>query len=169
MPIAPVVITGILNAVAAKIQGVLLTDPATNQFLPVVIRKLPRRQEGIGPIPQITVYRSDSPEDLKYLAFKQQSTIYTIYVVIIAAGNQDLVSDIAVYDGWRNAIQNSFKPPNLPRSNPLLLGVPGCWDVRVVPDVWLDRQHINQNYDYQATAIHVSIATNNPVVGNTNA
>lgn len=148
----------ILDAMAGQIMGLALCDPATNQPIPVYRKKVPRSQVGLDNLPGIYIYRSDAPETYTRMAFGGNDSItYLIYIVIVAVGNQDFESNIYTYDSWRDQIESMFKPPNLPTDPPLLAGVPGCWNLRIVPDVWLPRQQMNINYDYLGLAIEVSV------------
>lgn len=133
----------ILDSVVSQVNSLGLAIGAKNAT--VVKRKLPAYEESIdGPLPMIAVVPSEKPEYVKKLGFEDSKEVgYTVQVVIIAANNRDMATNLDAYLNWRKSIRDLF------RSAPLS-GVSQVWDMETLPDVPIDRAVVNQDYDYSS-------------------
>lgn len=130
----------ILDAVVSQIQTLGLTLGSTSVV--VAKRKLPKREQGLDTLPLIAVVPSDKPETVKRLGFEDAvSVTYRVDVVVIATGDGDPVSNLDTYLDWRQKIRRLFQEWPL-------AGVDSVYDVRIDPDTVIDRDALNQNYDY---------------------
>ncbi len=147
------ILTGVVNQVTS------LHLRYGTRALAVETRKLPTAEEEIDvPLPVICVNMSDRQETAKCYCFDPAAgrallkKVYYVDVTTISAGNHDFTgTGINIYAAWRENILNAFRPP---WGTPII-GVPQVFDLDVIPDVFLDRQKLNQNYDYQCIRLGV--------------
>lgn len=142
------------DAIVSQVSSLGLTVPQNqSQLIPVVKRKLVRalRQAGLDSVCQITVFRPEQPERVRYLSFNAREYTYQFIIAIVYPGNQDNLSNVGVYASHREKIKQAFEvfsyyPP---------LGVTGIIDMRIAPDVYLPRSMLALNYDYQAIGVTI--------------
>lgn len=148
----------ILQAVQ-QVVGNLGLSTESNVLVPVNIRKLPKAEEKLDvPLPVIAVVPADKPPRREPLAFGVGSggaiyqRIWPVEVVAISAGNRDFSqSGLSTYDTWHEAICSAFDTPTLEN-------VPQVFDVNVEPDALLDREHLNEAYDYMGLLLEFTVA-----------
>lgn len=146
----------LLNGTVTAVGNLGFTSPTSGQSVPVVKRKLPMKLQTIDPPVQIVVSRSDAPEGFKYIAFGQRSKEYLVLVAIVSPNNADQVSNLPLYQQWRQQIEDLYNPLGgfaSPAAIQTLAGSSQCWDIRVKPGVFLDRRMISKNYDYQVVGV----------------
>ena len=141
-------LNSILDAVVTRVASLGLIKDSV--VIPVVKRKLPRRQETMDSPTTITVSPPDAPDSVIYAAFGAQWWSYTVNITVVSPNDQDLASNIDTYTGWRDQIKALFMPPF---ASPPLVGVPLVWDMRVKPQVLFHRSMLAMNYDYQQIAV----------------
>ena len=130
-------------SILAAVQS--LVQKAATQFNPqpaVELRKLPKVGETLEVLPVLLVTphpqpEKDEPADTEGRRFVD----YRIQVVHVAAGNRDFQSNLDLYLNWRQAVRRLFDAP-------LLAGASQVYDTQVLPEVVIDRNLVNMNYDY---------------------
>lgn len=127
----------------------LLSPVDGTTVIPVVRKKLSRAERVLDPVVQIIVFRPETPEKVRQMAFGANWYTYSFIVAITYPGNQDLVSNLTTYSTHRDSIKALFGSfTTYP-----VFGVAGVFDMRVRPDVFLPRSMIAINYDYQAVGV----------------
>ena len=134
----------VLTAVKAVIDGLSLTLNAA--AVPSAVRKLPRAEETIDALPLICVVPPQEPDSYEWNSFEGRNCQYPVEVVIVAAGNRDFTTNLDVYLSWRQAIRDAFK-------GPLLSGAPTVWRTDVDPELVIDREQVNNDYDYSGLIV----------------
>ena len=144
------VYNSILDAMVATIQstnlaGINLVEKA----------KLPAAEESIdSPLPIIRVVPSENPERFEWTSYEGDVNVgYEVQVVVIAAGNQTLVTGLDLLLNWRQLVRQAFGTRALPV-------VPSVFDIETNPEVVIDRTLVNQNYDYSGLGFVVWSAEN---------
>ena len=133
------------DAIVSQITGLTLTFNSV--AVPVKKRKLPTVEETIDTLPLIAVCPLDRPTRIEPESFEGFfSVTYLFNVVVIAAGNRDLLASLDVYEGWLQRIFYLFASDRLD-------GVAAVWNSEVVPGVLLDHGKLNQNYDYSGVSL----------------
>lgn len=126
------------------------------QSVQVKVRKLPKHQETVDdPLPLIAIVPSTKPDkDVPFDTGRdggiRKLRTYTVQIVIIAAGNKDAISNLDVYQEWREQIANSFAKPRSVEHGKLLT-------TKFIPDVVIDRRVYSANYDYSGQAVQYSV------------
>lgn len=142
----------ILAAVTNQVTSLNLA--VGSDTLPVVELKTNRAEPSIDAVPQIVVCKAERNEDCEPFAFGPAvATLHKTYYVEItidAAGNADQSADsIPLYGTWRESIISLFKPGK--SSVP----VNGVWDVDVLPDDFLPRDKLADNWDKMTVVLAV--------------
>ncbi len=158
MTIPRSVLNDILDATVTGVDGldlVLSSEPSSP--IPVVKRKLPKKEEVVDPPVQITVCKSETPEQVKWYAFpstnKPKGTVrvkYSLEVTIISPNNDDQYTNLPDYAYWREKIRVLFS------TKAAFSGVSEVIDCDAKLGVYLDRDQINENYDYQTVGLIVT-------------
>jgi hypothetical protein len=144
------VIEPILQAVAIKVAALNPTIAA--QPVPVVVRKLARRQEGVDPARQLTVCKSPVPEETRRFGGKYDLDTWRVRLSVEAPNNDDQVANLDDYSTLRQQLIDGFK-----KKPDDLMGLDNLRDVRAVPAEFLDYEKIEQNYDHFAVDVLVSV------------
>jgi len=141
----------ILGAVQTIISALTLKDWNGNN-LPIAVRKLPRSGETIDtPLPILCIVPKEKPPNRKPYTFGPFFKMtYPVEVVFVAAGNSDFTTNLNFYLGWLAEITSTF---DLPAG--IQATVPLVWDLNVVPDLVIDREEVNDDYDYGGLTIEV--------------
>lgn len=141
------VLNGILDGVVTMVAGLELPPP-------VVKRKAPKREAGVDAVEQITVSKSEEPEQYKAFAFGGRMKVrYPIEIALRAPNPDDYLTNLDTYTQWREQIRNLFKPPF---ASPVIPGVSQVWDLDVEPGVFLDQDEIENLYDYMTIKVWVT-------------
>lgn len=154
MPQSESIYSDLLAGVNAAVVGLNLTYTPEGTTAPVnanvVVRKLPRVEENLGDtLPLIAICPKDTPERIEVASAESESGVfkwYVVEIVVIAAGNQDFVSNMPAYFSWREQIMRSFQS-----AKPV--DVYGLYDTEMRPEVPIDRNRVNANYDYQGITV----------------
>src|SRR5262245_59127691 len=101
------------QGIAARVATLGLTFETAP--VPIKIRKLPRHQEGVAPVTQITVCKSPSPETVRRWGGIYDLWTYRHRVVVEAPNRDDQQANLPTYSGWRDQIAKAFeqKPADL--------------------------------------------------------
>lgn len=143
------VLNSILDATVKKVKQLGLSYKGG--IVPVVKRKLPKKEETVDPARQITICGAQKVDKLSWLAFGVKRMEYVVQIVIICPNNDDQASDIEIYSFWRQTIRDDF-------AEPPLAGVSEVWDMDVLEGEFLNRDEISANYDYQEIPVKVTTA-----------
>lgn len=148
-------VTNVVAGLALTVPANPDTDPASSNgtIIPVVKRKLVRSERvgSLDGVCQITVFRPEQPEKTEYYSFTSRAYTWNFIIAIVYPGNQNNTSNIGVYAGHRQKIKQAFEVLN----DYPALNVPGAFDMRINPDVWLPRAMFALNYDYQAIGVSI--------------
>lgn len=145
----------ILQAVQQIINALALRD-WNNLPLPNAIRKLPKVDEGIDTTPLLCIVPRAEPPVRKPIAFGPIYRVtYPCEVVAIAGGNRDFSTNLSTYMGWQSAIAVAFNSPANLKSI-----VPAVFDVNVRLGLIIDREQVNNNYDYGGLTIEAITSEN---------
>lgn len=152
-------LTQVLNAIVQDIEGLALelvynvNNVPTAQPATVVKRKGVKREPGVDQPFQITVCKSDEPEDQDYLAFGQSTTRWKIDITIVAPNQKDWLTNLDQYAAMREQIRTLYLPPKL--NNSVLANASGIWEVRVDPRGFLDREQMANLFDESTVFLNV--------------
>ena len=136
------------------VNGVNVTVP-TPQPAAVVKRKGVKREPGVDQPFQITVCKSDLPEEQEYLAFGKSTTRWILEITIVAPNQKDWLTNLDQYAKMREAMRSLYLPPTWTTT---ALGVAaGVWEVRVDPRGFLDRDQMANMFDDQT--LHLLVRT----------
>lgn len=119
--------------------------------LPVLKRKLPKIGETLESLPCLIVCPS-TPEKAKYLCFGKVKVQYAFQIVMVAAGNRDFAANLGTYLDWREQVRRLLQKKGA------LTGVAEVFDQDAIPEVVIDRNAVNSNYDYSALGLIVTTA-----------
>src|SRR5258708_25137306 len=91
----------ILQSVQTIVQGLGLTFNAVTAK--VSVKKLPANQEAAGDtLPELCVVPSETPpRTQRFSSEGQLNVVYAVQIVLIAAANRDLVTNLDVWLNWR--------------------------------------------------------------------
>lgn len=114
--------------------------------------------KGIGKVvegqvfPQIIVcLNPDKPETTKDTAFGGVDRILHILIVIVAANNRDLTTNIPTYHTWREEIMNAFYKHGV-----LKPYVESSYRNDIIPEVVLNKRWLQSNLAYIATGVDLT-------------
>lgn len=154
----------ILNQCVTMIEGLGLTytpPGGTPTLIPVVKRKLSKKDETIDPLPLITVWPIRDAENARWLSFSGWlRSAYNIGIAIIAANDGDEFSNIPTLATWRQSIRQLFQGPalgNLTTITDSLGNVSKILDVDSSKDEFLDNKMLPDLYDYQTVGVFINI------------
>lgn len=100
----------ILNNVQVQIQALALTY--NNAPVAVLSRKIPRWLPNISlpSLPIILIAADDKPEQITPWSSENEVLAkYSVTIVVIAAGNQDMTANFDVWLGWREQLRRLFQ------------------------------------------------------------
>lgn len=142
----------ILQAAKQIVDGLLLAD-WNAALVPSQIRKLPAVEEGLDALPLVLIVPHDKPEGFVRLSYRLIGVTYRVEVVSVAANNHDLASHLDYLLSWRERIRTPFERPDLMMQNvnTVYLG----WVEGEAP---IDREKVNNNYDYSGLSLLVTNA-----------
>jgi hypothetical protein len=149
-------VTGIVTALGLSMNG---------QAVPVVLRKGAKKEPGVDPVPLITVSNESGSEEWHRFAFGNGpkisptwKVIYKINITVIAANNDDFLTNLDVYAQWRQQLRNTFT--SWPQATPQvpLPNVPQVFDLDVTPESFLDLGTMQVQYDDQRVSLLVTAA-----------
>lgn len=148
----------VLNDVLDKVveQVDLLGLALDGTPLPVVKRKLPKKEELVDPPYQITVSKSEEPEGWRWYAFPSTSNPkgairkeYLVEITTITPNDNDQLTDLDTYTEWREQVIKLFSHPKT------FAGIAQVFDCNAAPGVFLKREEVSNNYDYQQVGVRV--------------
>ncbi len=146
-PSATSVLDRILSAVVSKLQLAGLS--AGGNLLPVVKRKLPKKQETVDEDYQVTVSGAENADQTKRIAFGNAYKVnYTVEITLVSP-NEDQLTNLGDHTIWRESVRALFM-----KANPL----PTVTEVKrleIVPAPFLDRSILSQGYDYNQIVLDV--------------
>lgn len=139
-----------LNAMQVDVASLNLQTPGGIQ-IPVVIRKLPKKDETLDPPTQITICAKEVPETVKEITFANQVwLIYHLLITVVSPNNtDDSATNIPLYTTWRQSIRQKFQGLNF--ATPIT----AVKNLETEQDVFLDRKAISDLYDYQAVGVEI--------------
>lgn len=153
-------LNSLLDAVVKTIQA--LNCQLNGESVPVVKRKLPKKEQSVDPAVQITVCASEDVDEQKYHDFTGAMRVtYVFEITIISPNNDDQLTNLDIYTEWRESIRMRFKKPPFvvyygTDENGALLPVT-VFQMRVLPGKFLDRKLISDNYDYQMLRLEIVV------------
>jgi len=133
--------------------GLGLTWPLGGDLVPVVMRKLAKKEKGVDPVVMITVSGSVVQGNMSPLAFGLRREVYVVDITTVVPNGNDQSSNISVYALWRSLIERRF-------SKPPLYGVSECFDLNILQGSFLDRDNIKAGNDVQLVRVEVTCVTN---------
>ncbi|MBP3956325.1 hypothetical protein J8F10_13625 [Gemmata sp. G18] len=149
MPGPPSNLDTILDAVVTAVRELnfKLTGPGS---VPVVKRKLPKREEAVDPSEQVTVSGAAELDSVTPIAFGDVFRVrYRVEVTLVTSNKNDQVKNLPEYLAFRQQVRQLFRKPPL-------VGAAAVVDLDVVGGEFLDRGMISQGYDYQQVVIRVT-------------
>jgi hypothetical protein len=154
------VLEAIFADFATLIGGLDLSVPAhPTESMPVLIRKGPKWEKKVDSPSHVTISKAIEPEKAKYLAFGHLATIWVIEITMVAPNAGEWLANLATYTLYRQQILALFGPPY---SDPLLpsspYGAAKVYDLRIVPDEFLNRDEMASNIDRWTVKVKVSTA-----------
>ncbi|AMV26118.1 hypothetical protein VT84_17095 [Gemmata sp. SH-PL17] len=146
-PGATSVLDRILSAVVSKVQlDGTTVGPA---LMPVVKRKLPKKEERVDADYQVTVSGSENVDATRRIAFGHVFRVeYSVEITLITP-NGDQLTHLADHTVWREATRAVFMAPKP------LAGVPEVKRLEIVEAPFLDRSLLSQGYDYDQIQLTV--------------
>ncbi|AMV27369.1 hypothetical protein VT84_23420 [Gemmata sp. SH-PL17] len=146
-PTATSVLDRILSAVVSKVQLAGVT--VGPNLMPVVKRKLPKKEEKVDADYQVTVSGSENVDATRRIAFGHVFRVeYTVEITLITP-NADQLTHLADHTVWREATRAAFMAPKP------LAGVPEVKRLEIVEAPFLDRSLLSQGYDYDQIQLTV--------------
>lgn len=145
----------ILDAVVVGVESLGLTygEGTEEDLVPVVKRKIAKREKGIDPAVQITVSGSVRSPAMVPRAFGRRLEVFIVDITVVSSNNNDQLSNLDLYAAWRTAIERKFFAPPL-------YGVSEVFDLNILQGSFLDVENIQANYDVQLVRVEVSAVTN---------
>jgi hypothetical protein len=143
--------TLIQDAMVTAVEGLNLT--LNTVPVPVAKRKVPRRGETVDPVPQIVVVQLGKPPPPVLASFEGDLTYrYTEAVIIIAANNEDNLTNLATYQQWYESIRRLFQQPLA------VAGIAGkvTWTM-TNPERLIDPREVAEGYDYLSLGVTVTV------------
>lgn len=146
------VLFDILEAVQANVEALELTlSSAPTTPITVDIGKLPKREEVIDGLPKISITGAVDLDSRRPFSFGDKWFIeYIVEITLMAPNNRDNATNLEDYTDWRYEVQNRFRKP------PLSGGPAVVYDLDVLDGDFLDREILNQGYDYQQVVVKVT-------------
>lgn len=136
----------ILNAVVTGVTGLGLQLNSTT--VPVRKRKVPKREETVDPGTQIVICLAEKSPPPRYFSFGKVKATYFVQVVILVPNNADNLTNLDVYQDWKQQIRVLFqKPP--------LAGVSSVYNMDPIESSFIKRSLANENYDYVEANLQV--------------
>lgn len=135
----------ILTSAQQAVSGLSLVLGSTP--LPVLIRKLPKLGETLDSAPVVLICPTEQPE--KIIDYATEGLVYVEYgveIVIVAANNQDYLSNLDSYLNFRQQIRLLFQGTTL-------TGAPTVCDMDMIPEAPIDRALVAADYDYSAISV----------------
>lgn len=153
-------LNALMDAIVATIQE--LNCQLNGESVPVVKRKLPKKEQQVDPAVQITVCAAEDVEDQQYHDFTGAMRVtYAFEITIISPNNDDQLTNLDLYTEWRESIRMRFKKPPFvvyygTDESGVALPVT-VFQMRVLPGKFLDRNLISENYDYQMLRLEIVV------------
>jgi hypothetical protein len=137
----------VLTAVKNRIISIGLDGISASN---VTIRMLPKIDETIDPLPSILV-SPIVPESYPYGFFHDSVIVrYAADIVIVAANNNDLSTNLGAYLQWRESLRRKFQTAK--EAN-----IPGVFNATVSPMVMFDRAALAGQYAYMGFRLAVEV------------
>jgi hypothetical protein len=138
----------ILNAMATMITALSLVDQ-NGDDVTVSVQKLPKAEETIDTLPVLCVVPSEKPEQIEQWSFEGDAKVgYTVQVVAIQAGQSQMILGLDTILSWREIVRQLFGARQIPT-------VSSVYDVWIEMETIIDREKLNQDYDYTGMAFVV--------------
>lgn len=121
-----------------------------NASVPVVVRKLPKKEETLDTVPVFVVAPSERPESIEPFGSEDQVLVkYLTECVFIGPGDGDFTSNLDTWLTYREQVRRLFQ-----------FGIPGIqlpnqanlFFAEILPEAPLDRASLNVSYDYSGLA-----------------
>lgn len=143
----------ILDTVKETVEGLELNGTGDPGAPTVAIRKLPKAGESLDTLPMIVVSPSETPEEVRPLAFGGVFRIrYRVEITVIRSGNRNVIKGLDICLDWRQQIRKALQVTGA------FEDVDDVYDVDFTPEVVIDRNMVNSNYDYSALGLVVTTA-----------
>jgi hypothetical protein len=135
-----------VNVVTALELSYVPPGQESSTAVEITKRALPRAQETLDKLPLVCVVpHPKAGEKVRQADFNSVFVEYPVFIVLIAASNQDFVSLLPTWIGWRGQIRVAFQPQHLKIPSAYI------WRVILNMEVPLPNSLLqNQNYAYSA-------------------